>query len=293
METAASLVVWRLSSEQPLVTRMSASDRVVVVLGGAGTVGSGIVKVLLEKGFQVAVISRDRSRLEKLKQFLPPSACQRLHTLVGDVGSEEGAEAAKEALLKSTGKVTDVVSSLGFSWWQGGPPLTQTLKELHRVLDTLLLSTFTAWKAFFPLVKDNTDGTYTFITGGAGERLLMPGTGFLTLGAAGALAFSLMVREEYPDVPCKLNEVSAGFVGRSASSLPTVGSNFALPGLQSKNKRRACWIRPQAHLVQHPVLTAAPVGNLQAAAEHKSTLRSCSCQQLEFRILPPAIEAEH
>ncbi|XP_033012926.1 uncharacterized protein LOC117051018 [Lacerta agilis] len=207
METAASLVVWRLSSEQPLVTRMSPSDRVVVVLGGAGTVGSGIVKALLEKGFQVAVISRDRSRLEKLKQFLPPSACQRLHTLVGDVGSEEGAEAAKEALLKSTGKVTDVVSSLGFSWWQGGPPLTQTLKELHRVLDTLLLSTFTAWKAFFPLVKDNADGTYTFITGGAGERLLMPGTGFLTLGAAGALAFSLMVREEYPDVPCKLNEV--------------------------------------------------------------------------------------
>lgn len=29
---------------------MSASDRVVVVLGGAGTVGSGIVKSLLERG---------------------------------------------------------------------------------------------------------------------------------------------------------------------------------------------------------------------------------------------------
>lgn len=37
----------------------------------------------------------------------------------------------------------------------------------------------------------------------------MPGTGFLTLGAAGALAFSQVVREEYPDVPCKLNEVCA------------------------------------------------------------------------------------
>lgn len=48
-------------------------------------------------------------------------------------GSEEGAEQAKEAMLKEVGKVTDVVSSLGFSWWQGGPPHTQSLKDLHWV----------------------------------------------------------------------------------------------------------------------------------------------------------------
>uniref|UniRef100_A0A8C3HJI1 Uncharacterized protein n=1 Tax=Chrysemys picta bellii TaxID=8478 RepID=A0A8C3HJI1_CHRPI len=101
---------------------MSASDRVVVVLGGAGTVGSGIVKSLLERGFRVVVVSRDGARLEKLQSFVPAPTRDRLHTLIGDVGSEEGAEAAKEALLKSVGKVTDVVSSLGFSWWQGGPP---------------------------------------------------------------------------------------------------------------------------------------------------------------------------
>ncbi|KAM4722239.1 uncharacterized protein WCC33_008475 [Rhinophrynus dorsalis] len=183
------------------------SDRLVLVLGGAGTVGSGTVKGLLEKGFQVAVISRDKSRLEKLRDFVPAAYSGNLHTLLGDVGSEEGAQEAASALLSQVGKVTDVVSSLGFSWWQGGLPHTQSLQELQRVLDTLLLSTFTAWKAFFPLVKDDPNGTYTFITGGAGQRLLMPGTGFLTLGAAGALAFSQVVREEYPDVPCKLNEV--------------------------------------------------------------------------------------
>ncbi|XP_067853605.1 peroxisomal trans-2-enoyl-CoA reductase [Heptranchias perlo] len=186
---------------------MSAADRTVLVLGGAGTVGSGTVKVLLEKGFRVAVISRDAARLEKLKNFVPAATKSRLFTLVGDVGSEEGAEAAKKAVLQAVGKVTDIVSSLGFSWWQGGPPHTQTLEELNRVLNTLLLSTFTSWKAFFPLVKDDHNGSYTFVTGGAGERLLMPGTGFLTLGAAGALAFCQVVREEYPDVPCKLNEV--------------------------------------------------------------------------------------
>lgn len=104
-------------------------------------------------------------------------------------GSEEGAKEAKQALLKAVGKVTDVVSSLGFSWWQGGPPHTQSLKDLHwvsararsllcetfhlifylsfrlQVIETLLFSTFVSWKAFFPLVRDDCNCTYTFITG--------------------------------------------------------------------------------------------------------------------------------
>uniref|UniRef100_A0A3Q2T243 Uncharacterized LOC105931674 n=1 Tax=Fundulus heteroclitus TaxID=8078 RepID=A0A3Q2T243_FUNHE len=186
---------------------MSTSDRVVLVLGGAGTVGSGIVKALLDKGFKVAVISRDASRLDRLRTFVSPTTQQNLITVVGNVGSEDGAEEAKQALLEQVGKVTDIVSSLGFSWWQGGPPHTQTLKDLHWVIETLLFSTFVSWKAFFPLVRDTAESSYTVITGGAGEKLLMPGTGFLTVGAASALAFCQVLREEYPEVPCKLNQV--------------------------------------------------------------------------------------
>ncbi|KAI9518248.1 hypothetical protein NQZ68_038914 [Dissostichus eleginoides] len=186
---------------------MSNSERVVLALGGAGTVGSGVVKALLDKGFKVAVISRESSRLERLQSFVSPSTKENLTTLVGDVGSEGGAETVKQALLKAVGKVTDVVSSLGFSWWQGGPPHTQSLKDLHWVVETLLFSTFVSWKAFFPLVRDDSNSTYTFITGGAGEKLLMPGTGFLTVGAASTLAFCQVLRDEYPEVPCKLNQV--------------------------------------------------------------------------------------
>uniref|UniRef100_H3CTV3 Uncharacterized protein n=1 Tax=Tetraodon nigroviridis TaxID=99883 RepID=H3CTV3_TETNG len=186
---------------------MANSDRVVLVLGGAGTVGSGIVKALLDKGFKVAVISRDDGRLERLRSLVSPTTQDNLTTVVGNVGSEDGAAEAKEALLRAVGKVTDVVSSLGFSWWQEGPPHTQTLKDLHWVMETLLFSTFVSWKVFFPLVRDDCSCTYTFITGGAGEKLLMPGTGFLTIGAASALAFCQVLREEYPEVPCKLNQV--------------------------------------------------------------------------------------
>ncbi|KAK7892096.1 hypothetical protein WMY93_024059 [Mugilogobius chulae] len=186
---------------------MSSADRVVLVLGGAGTVGSGVVKALLDKGFKVAVISRDSGRLDTLSSFVSPNTKDNLTTIVGNVGSEDGAEQAKQQVLKAVGKITDVVSSMGFSWWQGGPPHTQTLKDLHWVIDCLLYSTFVSWKAFFPLVRDDPNCTYTFITGGAGEKLLMPGTGFLTVGAASTLAFCQVLREEYPNVACKLNQV--------------------------------------------------------------------------------------
>lgn len=186
---------------------MSNSERLVLVLGGAGTVGSGVVKALLDKGFKVAVISRDSNRVDRLRSFVSPNTKDNLTTIVGNVGSEDGVEQVKQELLRTVGKVTDVVSSLGFSWWQGGPPHTQTLKDLHWVIDCLVFSTFVSWKAFFPLVSDDPNCTYTFITGGAAEKLLMPGTGFLTVGAASSLAFCQVLREEYPDVSCKLNEV--------------------------------------------------------------------------------------
>lgn len=34
-----------------------------------------------------------------------------------------------------------------------------------QVIETLLFSTFVSWKAFFPLVRDDSNCTYTFITG--------------------------------------------------------------------------------------------------------------------------------
>ncbi|XP_059569972.1 uncharacterized protein LOC132243617 [Alligator mississippiensis] len=236
-----------------------AADRLVVVLGGAGTVGSGIAKALLDRGFRVAVISRDAARLDKLRDFVPAAARPRLHTLVGDVGSEAGAESAKRELVRSVGQVTDVVSSLGFSWWQGGPPHTQPLQELHRVLDTLLLSTFTAWKAFFPLVQDSAEGSYTFITGGAGERLLMPGTGFLTLGAAGALAFCRVLREEYPDVPCKLNEVK---INMGVATPERLGPGY----VSHLEVGEAVAALVEKRRVSHAVLCASSPADLQALA---------------------------
>lgn len=58
---------------------MSNSDRVVLALGGAGTVGSGIVKALLDKG------KLPRGHLETQRKPLP-----RGNVVIIVFGAEEG-----------------------------------------------------------------------------------------------------------------------------------------------------------------------------------------------------------
>lgn len=65
-------------------------------------------------------------------------------------------------------------------------------------------------------------------TGGAGEKVLMPGTGFLTVGAASALAFCQVLREEYPEVPCKLNQVCLLCAVKVSSNSPEHGKFMGL-----------------------------------------------------------------
>lgn len=55
-----------------------------------------------------------------------------------------------------------------------------------QVIDALLFSTFVSWKTFFPLVRDDPNRTYTFITGGfdycayqQSDNLIKSGLGIL------------------------------------------------------------------------------------------------------------------
>ena len=70
------------------------SQRVALVLGGAGNVGSGVVGGFLRRGYRkVVVVSRDPVRMNTLRQRC---ADERLVCILGDIGSEASAEAARQ-----------------------------------------------------------------------------------------------------------------------------------------------------------------------------------------------------
>ena len=74
---------------------MNGNGRHALVLGGCGNVGSGVVGGFLRAGHsKVVVLSRDPQRLDELRTACGVEASQRLVVIVGDIGSEGGAEAA-------------------------------------------------------------------------------------------------------------------------------------------------------------------------------------------------------
>lgn len=59
----------------------------------------------------------------------------------------------------------DIVSAIGFGWWQKGMLVQQSKFELESTLNSLVVAPFVAYKTFIHLVKDNPNGSYTFLTG--------------------------------------------------------------------------------------------------------------------------------
>ncbi|KYO20516.1 17-beta-hydroxysteroid dehydrogenase 14-like [Alligator mississippiensis] len=87
----------------------------------------------------------------------------------------------------------------------------------------------------------------------------MPGTGFLTLGAAGALAFCRVLREEYPDVPCKLNEVK---INMGVATPERLGPGY----VSHLEVGEAVAALVEKRRVSHAVLCASSPADLQALA---------------------------
>ncbi|XP_076816573.1 chlorobenzene dihydrodiol dehydrogenase-like [Clavelina lepadiformis] len=183
------------------------SNKVALVLGGAGNVGSGVVGGFLRRGYgRVAVISRDPVRLDNLRKQAG-DAHERIVCILGDVGSERSAEAARQEVIKQCGRVDDIVTAIGFSWWQKGPVAQQSKTELESTLNSLVVAPFVAYKTFIPLVKDNPNGSYTFVTGGGADMYLIPGTGFMAVGGGAAQGLARAGLKEHVNDPVCVTEI--------------------------------------------------------------------------------------
>ena len=184
---------------------LSLADQVVLVAGGAGTVGQGIVRALLAAGATVAVPSRDEARLAALRAPLDPAASDRLVTLVAHVGSADGAELLRDQLVARFGRVNHAVASLGGRWV--GPPLTDlTVAGWRQVLDESLTAHFVVARTFLPLAAAHRGGSYTFVVGPAGETPV-PGSTALSVATAGLMMLKRAFAQELRHTGVRVNEV--------------------------------------------------------------------------------------
>ncbi|MQA92734.1 MAG: SDR family NAD(P)-dependent oxidoreductase [Gemmatimonas sp.] len=143
------------------------SGKTVAVAGGTGNVGTFVVRALLERGANVAVPSRTEEKLHGFRAHLASQIGEddlgRLHTFVGDVADEVGAEHLLGQITNDVGAPDAVVATLG-RLVPAQSLLDARANDLQQVLQSYLIAHFVVARTFLPGLKAR-GGAYVFVNG--------------------------------------------------------------------------------------------------------------------------------
>ena len=127
---------------------MELKDRVAVITGATGGLGSVVARRFAESGARLALADHSLEKLEAFaKELQLPE--DRLLTSTVDLSHPESAEALKNAVLGKFGKAEILLHFVG--GWIGGKPLPQVeAGEVEAMLRQHLWTTFYLAQAFTP-----------------------------------------------------------------------------------------------------------------------------------------------
>lgn len=170
----------------------------VLVAGGAGGVGEGIVRALLDAGHRVVVPSRSPAKLDYLRARLDAERTQNLVGIVGHVGETGGALALRDRIEHEVGRIDAAVASLG-GWWEGGPLIDVPVELWDELMNEFLRAHFVFARTFIPVLQDQPErGRYIGIGGGA-AYFPVPNAAPVSIAAAAQLMMTRALRSELRD----------------------------------------------------------------------------------------------
>jgi NAD(P)-dependent dehydrogenase (short-subunit alcohol dehydrogenase family) len=143
------------------------TGQTIIVAGGAGAVGQGIVRALLDAGAKIHVPTRRPAELDRLASFVGADAFARLIAHDVDLGDALASRRFLDAVLVADGRLDGVVASLG-GWLQGSELAAIASDEWATVVQNNLTSHIDAARLFIPaLARQTTLPCYLMINGGA------------------------------------------------------------------------------------------------------------------------------
>lgn len=182
---------------------MSQHPRVIVVAGGAGSLGRAVARRLLADG--ETVVSLDLAIPD-----IPSDASTRLHHVVGDVRDEE----AWAAVLQAAGEVADGRPIDGLAIMSGGSVFPDSVLTQHdtgweEVTSTAIDGTWRAMRAVLPHMLEVGTGSIVTISSAARRRPLEGHAAYLA--AKGAVeALTQQAAREYAACGVRFNVVAPG-----------------------------------------------------------------------------------
>ena len=132
---------------------MSLKERVAIISGATGGLGRVATQGFAKAGANLALLGRDKKKLEALQQELDLSDEQSL-ILVADAGNPQDLSRAEKAVLEKFGRIDILLNLVG--GWIGGKTLIESeLEEIDNMLQQHVRASFLMIKAFVPHMLNN------------------------------------------------------------------------------------------------------------------------------------------
>lgn len=177
-----------LSNSFGMHTLFSVEDKVIVITGATGILGTAMTKSLAQAGAIVGILGRTESKVAELVETLQ-TAGYSAFSLLADVMDEEALAAAREKVQQQWGRLDVLLNVAG-----GNMPgatimpnksiLDLSTDALKKVMELNYLGTVLPIQAFLPLMLANGQGTIINISSMAAQRPLTRVMGYSSAKAA-------------------------------------------------------------------------------------------------------------
>ena len=121
--------------------------RTAVITGGSRGLGEAMAKALVDAGAQIALVARDRARMERVRDDITAIGGVA-EVFVADVTREQDVANLAEAVKAQFGSPQILINSAGINLRKN--LVDFTLEEFRSVVDGSLISTFLMCRAFVP-----------------------------------------------------------------------------------------------------------------------------------------------
>ena len=200
--------------------------RTAVITGGSRGLGEAMAKALAGAGAQIALVARDRARLEQVRDEIAASGATA-DIFVADVTSENQVGAVAEAVKARFGNPQILINNAGINVRKN--LVDFTLDEFRSVLDTSLISTFLMCRAFVPGMKGTGYGRVLNLSS-IMSHVSIPGRTAYSSAKAGLLGLTRALALELAADAITVNGISPGPIAtemnRAVMNSPELNAQF-------------------------------------------------------------------
>lgn len=204
-------------------------DRVVVITGAAGGVGTALVDRFIRNGDHVIAVDATSDGLDRLQAQYRSDA--RITTIVGDVSREADGQRLAEVTASAAGRADVLINCAGF--FPIVPFEQMTPSQWNRVIEINLTGTFLVTRALLPLMSGRGWGRIINF-GSASTFDGTPGQAHYVAAKAGVVGFSRSLAREVGRHGITVNIITPGLTVTQA-----VRDHFPPAVLESQRTRRA------------------------------------------------------